>query len=517
LRLHSIKIREFKNLQNFEAEFDSDSLTTVILGQNATGKSNLLEALVIIFRDLDLGELPAFEYEIQYECRGHKTVVTSLKRDNEKLLQITYGGESISLSAWKNGYKQFLPSNVFGYYSGPSNRFESHFLRHQQKFYRQLLDNAPGQAIRPLFYARLIHSQFVLLAFFFEEENEQITKFLKEYLNILSLESVLFVLQEPSWKRKTSDPRFWGARGAVQGFLEHLYKDSTAPLKLKQRINLGLSKSSVQERLYLFLRDAQTLREFRKHYLTPSEFFKALESTYISELLAEVRIRVHIQNFDGSLTFRELSEGEQQLLTVLGLLRFTRDEEVLFLLDEPDTHLNPVWSLRYLELLREVVGEQKTSQIILTTHDPLTIAGLTKKEVRVMFKNESGQISAKIPEHDPKGMGASGILTSELFGLRSDLDLETLKLLDEKRDLSIKDELTGEEKNRLAELRDQLKDVDMSARARDPLYRDFIRALWAKGEFNEARDIALTPEQQEMRQQLALQAIAEVEAEKKSK
>jgi len=35
------------------------------------------------------------------------------------------------------------------------------------------------------------------------------------------------------------------------------------------------------------------------------------------------------------------SEGEQQLLLVLGLLKFTAEEEALFLLDEPDTHLNP--------------------------------------------------------------------------------------------------------------------------------------------------------------------------------
>ncbi|TOM44863.1 hypothetical protein CGH75_27395, partial [Vibrio parahaemolyticus] len=71
----------------------------------------------------------------------------------------------------------------------------------------------------------------------------------------------------------------------------------------------------------------------------PSEFFQDLESTYVSELISEVRIRVKLKKNDGSVTFRELSEGEQQLLTVLGLLRFTAEDESLFLLDEPDTHL----------------------------------------------------------------------------------------------------------------------------------------------------------------------------------
>jgi len=79
---------------------------------------------------------------------------------------------------------------------------------------------------------------------------------------------------------------------------------------------------------------------------------------------------------------------------------------------------------------------------------------LTRNEVRVMVRDQkAGKIVAEVPEHDPKGMGVRGILTSELFGLRSDLDLATLQLLDEKRDLASRDELTEPEKVRLAELR----------------------------------------------------------------
>ena len=42
----------------------------------------------------------------------------------------------------------------------------------------------------------------------------------------------------------------------------------------------------------------------------PAEFFRDLESTYVSELIEEVRIRVRLNNNDGSVTFREMSEGE---------------------------------------------------------------------------------------------------------------------------------------------------------------------------------------------------------------
>ena len=121
---------------------------------------------------------------------------------------------------------------------------------------------------------------------------------------------------------------------------------------------------------------------------------------------------------DGTLTFRELSEGEQQLLTVLGLLRFTKEDESLFLLDEPDTHLNPAWSIEYLDLLKRVVGQQETSHIIMATHDPLVIAGLEKAQVQIMQRDEgTGHISAVTPEQDPRGMGVAALLTSDLFRL----------------------------------------------------------------------------------------------------
>ena len=46
--------------------FDEDHLMTVVVGRNGSGKSNVLEALVLIFRNLDLGEPPPFSYKLQY-------------------------------------------------------------------------------------------------------------------------------------------------------------------------------------------------------------------------------------------------------------------------------------------------------------------------------------------------------------------------------------------------------------------------------------------------------------------
>jgi predicted ATP-dependent endonuclease of OLD family len=402
MRLDELTIHNFKNLRDFRVDFDQDSQTTVLVGRNGSGKSNLLEALVIIFRDLDLGEPPAFAYELRYSCRGHQIRIKADPSTPKDALQIwvreqgnppasqgtflpseNAGFEEISYAKFKQEARQkYLPRYVFGYYSGPSNRMEQHFDRHQQRFYKDLLDGVDSP-LRPLLYARLVHSQFVLLSFFSEQDPETL-KFLNEHLWIDGLDSVLFVMRQPPWKSKEGDARFWKARGTVKAFLSELYRLALAPLRLSQRVALDFRQNTTLEHLYLYLQTPELLRELVANYTSQQEFFKALESTYISQLISEVRIKVKIRKMDGSLTFRELSEGEQQLLMVLGLLRFTEEDESLFLLDEPDTHLNPAWSLQYLEFLNQVVGEQTSSHIIMTTHDPLTIAGLKREQVQII-------------------------------------------------------------------------------------------------------------------------------------
>src|SRR6266702_4626808 len=211
MKLRKLEISEFKNLRNFTIEFEQ-TLTTVLLGQNGTGKSNLLEALIIIFRDLDLGDPPAFKYKLDYECRvrdihidadparsnKREQVRIIIRRQNEMRRLIPYSqfhGDS---------ERQYLPSYVFGYYSGPSNRMEKHFDKHQDRFYHALL-RGEEKPLRPLLYARPVHSQFALLSFFTEVEGEQsVHEFLDQLLGIQKLGSVLFIMREPRprWNKK---------------------------------------------------------------------------------------------------------------------------------------------------------------------------------------------------------------------------------------------------------------------------------------------------------------------------
>lgn len=131
-----------------------------------------------------------------------------------------------------------------------SPRLEDLFRRHQKRFYDALLDGRED-AHRYLFYGRLVHSQFALLAFFgYEDQNTR--SLLQDKLGIESLESVLFTMRQPSWKSSIGDARFWRARGVVANFLSALYDLSLAPLRLSRLVDIDFRKRERKEELYLF-------------------------------------------------------------------------------------------------------------------------------------------------------------------------------------------------------------------------------------------------------------------------
>lgn len=529
MRIDKVNILNFKNLKNFSIDFNEEQTKSVLLGQNATGKSNFIEALVLIFKYLDLKKEPPkqleLEYSIQYICKGHRLKIEYSENkylfykfvEEKTLLDIKDKYVEIKKNTFFESKEEYLPKYVFTYYSGISNRLKDHFNEHQKRFYDKIIkpnfDSSEVDSLRRLFYVQAIHSHYVLLAYYsFQDQEKKSSQFLKNIMGIDDIESILFIIKKPSWKGK-GDERFFGSGGMVQEFLAKVWDLSIAPIYNTEREPLDFRRDESLEKLYLYIQDKAKLKELAKQYKSNTEFFKALESLYISDLIYEVKIKIK-KKFVGKVIFKELSEGEQQLLTVLGLLKFTKDEESLILLDEPDTHLNPLWKWKYLEFLDDVVQNEKNTHIIINTHDPLVIGGLKKEQVRVFRTDSEGKIISEQPEDDPQGMGVDGILTSDLFGLPSTLDEPTQKLLDERNDLLVKENsLSKDEKARLNEIYNFLNNLGMSNTFRDPMFQKFIKAYKARMKDKEKPFYSKSELQDQNR--LALEIIKELEAEQK--
>ncbi len=588
MQLRHLAIPKFRNLRGVVIDFATqlvpapgappDSAPKVIrshalIGQNGVGKSNLIEALITIFRDVDLDRDAALDYTLEYEIRGHTVKLQADIAKQKRPFVWVDGKAETQGHLLKN--RQLLPSHVFAYYSGRNERIEALFQEHQRRFnqrqeitaeeklssdalaslYRNSQFDAEAAAklqadiesrtrragddrLRRLFYCRGGHSQLVLLACLLSDD-PVFQKVLRN-LHIEALESALFVLKEPHRLREKrrggrfdenelneGDPRFWYARGnVVSEFLDKLWQVAWAPIEQEatQQIDFR-GRSEKQKQLYLYVPSHAKLKQLGDLVGGTDSFFRYAEGAYIGDLIEEVRITVKKRDeHGGAVSFTQLSEGELQMLTVLGLMRITREDHCLFLLDEPDTHLNPIWKLRYFDDIERVLDRaaggsllddigpgapdrEVQSQVLITTHDPMMVGSLKREQVHILRRQ--GQTTlVDTPDEHPQGMGVTGLLKSELFGLTSTLDVETEGRLFRRNELFVKQPRSPEEDAELCRLSAELADLGFStADFRDPDYALFVRRMAQHRKF---RKPTLSPEEQAEQSRLADEIINEI-------
>lgn len=122
-----------------------------------------------------------------------------------------------------------------------------------------------------------------------------------------------------------------------------------------------------------------------------------------------------------SVAYEELSDGESQLLQILAIIKLYTHENTLFLLDEPETHLNPAWRTSFHSYLTNALrgknGKTK-SQALLSTHSPFMVSSLKRNNVYQFRRSDDGLIDMKVAQNETYG-ASFDVLIKDLFDLRS--------------------------------------------------------------------------------------------------
>ncbi|MCK6537538.1 MAG: type I restriction-modification system endonuclease [Polyangiaceae bacterium] len=250
------------------------------------------------------------------------------------------------------------------------------------------------------------------------------------------------------------------------------------------------------------------------------EAFRVFDAVRIYEALQNVTAMQPIvinPNISFAQLNRELAEAksdDQRGLVrdqFIGLLLFTQNDESLYLLDEPDTHLNPVWTYDFLKLLQENIRAEK-GQLIVATHNPLMIGSLRKNQVRVLAVGDR-VITAEEPDHDPLGIGVEGLLKSEFYGLRSSLAPEVLGRIDRHYELLGKEGRTPAEQAELMQLASELNALSVARTHPNPYFEAFATALARRTPHEET---ALTREELAAQAKLADEVLGELIEEERT-
>jgi restriction system-associated AAA family ATPase len=167
------------------------------------------------------------------------------------------------------------------------------------------------------------------------------------------------------------------------------------------------------------------------------------DSHYVSETVPTLASDERIMRFEfvkfrkmdvtEPVMLKNLSDGEHQLLHILGLCLLFKNTNSLFLLDEPETHFNPDWRANFVTRLYETFNGSDNHEMLVTTHTPFLISDSRPEKVLVFNKDkESGEVSVSNPDYNTLGASINKI-TMATFGKRETIGGHAQAMLAELR------------------------------------------------------------------------------------
>ena len=119
------------------------------------------------------------------------------------------------------------------------------------------------------------------------------------------------------------------------------------------------------------------------------------------------------------IKYKNLSDGEHQFLQVHGSMMMLSQGGNIFLLDEPETHFNPMWRSNMVKMFSNIAKnkEQISQDILLTTHSPFILSDSNEKNIFKFIK-----VDGKIEYITNQDLGiptygtSVGLLLEHIFG-----------------------------------------------------------------------------------------------------
>ncbi|MEH1869555.1 MAG: restriction system-associated AAA family ATPase [Nostoc sp.] len=138
------------------------------------------------------------------------------------------------------------------------------------------------------------------------------------------------------------------------------------------------------------------------------------------------RVMFTAQRTGKEVDYVSLSDGEHQLGQILGTFCMLSSPNVLFLLDEPESHFNPLWRVKFISRILDLPtknGDRRESakateqECLLTTHSPFVPSDMHRDKVFIFSKDEEGKIQVQNPNIETFGSTFDTII-EECFNVR---------------------------------------------------------------------------------------------------
>jgi len=357
LKIEYLFINGYKNLNNIEMYLNDDSSVNSLIGNNGSGKSNILEAITIIFESaLVNSKYVGFEFCIKYAIDKNKIEINNIagkleffKNSNKVLLK---------------DIMSIMPKSIFLYYAGETKRLKQFSENSSDKRFEKILKKDDDIALKFLTYLSVDDFGSSLLSNFIFQNDSY--KKISKLIDIQEVCAPIRInLHKPNWSKNGKPENFWNAIGTVAKELSKLVENGKYTI---------IDNNNTQ----ILIDDIFKLRDEKIGAIGLFTVFKVLAQADILE-----NIDFDIVKEDKKFSYMNLSEGEKQLGQLLSILEITKEYKALFLLDEFDSYLHPNWQREFVNIVNEI---DIRGQVLFTTHSPLTL-GKMKKENILLLKD----------------------------------------------------------------------------------------------------------------------------------
>lgn len=493
MQIKRLCVNDHLCLVDFEINFNTinGGSSTILIGENGTGKSTMLETILEILMSFDSPSIEKnidYDYTIEYEYAQKKISIRKVGHSyqitiDDRVVEGSYQKINVLLAG-----NTIFPKRIITFYSGAKNKIQRkitktnwqynklcrktirHFLRVMNDDSERFIPNLPkrkynycDEKLTPIYLASILCGNET-----FEKE------YLIEACNFNKVEFIDMSIDMDSVEKIFGRPQFEGdvptSLYYLTDFIDHRFTDL-----LRRGFMYSHDGTSYFE--------IKGLEKIEADSISILEFFEKLSSLFDAQY--EVTV-----SYDGiPVRCNDMSEGQRQLIKILGMLGICKTEDCIVLMDEPDAHMNPKWKYEIEQTIAKSLQNAVNTQAIIATHDPLVINGVSKEFIRIFTRNKVIMGNNKIlsftkvitPTEDTEGMGIDGLLQSEYYGLASVLDSETKKKMDKKHALLVKKKygtVTDEETQELLKLTMDLENMSFARNIPTDIYYDeYVAAM----------------------------------------
>ena len=479
-------------LVDFEINFNviNGGSSTVLIGENGTGKSTMLEVILEILMSFDspsIEKLINYNYTLEYEYGQEiHLIVKDGHRYFIKKSDVVCEGNYTKIRKFISE-KRIFPERIIAFYSGANNKMTPQISKINKQYtglckktLQRFLEaiNDDSEQFLPNFPKRKYNycdekltSIYLASILCGQDSYEKI--YLMNACGFKNVEYIDVIINMDKVEMIFGRSRFEDEYPISLYYLTDFIDD-----KFTNILRKGFLYSSIGK-AYFTIKD---LQKYNIDSISILEFFEKLHSLF------DAQYEVSVMQGESIVKCSKMSEGQRQLIKILGMLGICKTEDCIVLMDEPDAHMNPSWKYEIKETIDCALEKSSNTQAIIATHDPLVINGVSKEFIRIFEHNQSvinnnGYYITKVivPKEDTEGLGIDGLLQSEYYGLPSVLDSETRFKMERKYDLLVKKKegtITEEESKLLVELTDCLENM-MFARniPVDSYYDEYVAAM----------------------------------------